>query len=82
MRLDLLHEEIRRYHSEPPKIEKSTVQATVVPQQGAHYHGPHTLIDPKARLSVYCARNSSMSHWRCQVDWCECDCHDVTGYGV
>jgi len=79
MRLSMLNEEIRRYHSKPPEAKEE--KAEQAKEEGKIIHYGKTLGGDYARLSAYCARTNAMAHWKCQMGWCECDCHDFTGYG-
>jgi hypothetical protein len=64
MKLSLIRDELRRYQPAAPAAEKKPIVM-----------GPTAT--GEGSTSYLCKMNTSISHYRCQAQWCDCYCHDV-----
>lgn len=73
MNIALLREEERRYH------KKLVVSDKVDPCRLAK--DGFCEVPPRGglKLGQHCIGDNSVAHWKCNVSWCECPCHDDDG---
>lgn len=93
MKLSLLKEEVRRFHSdkivvEPPKPSRQLrdISHGRTTHGGAPYQGSYSGyeiwgdFEEEECLSLQCTKGEQLAHWRCLAHWCKCPCHTDTDW--